>query len=133
MCYLLPLLGGVVGIDDEGITTMQDYIDSGRFPRSHYINMWSKRLEGLGVTIVRVPREDQPSFMQDPVENNCEANAQHADNEKRLPAAPTVEERERGIEESDLNQVMERDGAVLHAAEGVLRKLHEGDPDPARP
>ena len=33
------------GIDPEGIATMKGFIAAGRFPHSHYINMWSKRLE----------------------------------------------------------------------------------------
>jgi hypothetical protein len=37
------------GIDPEGIETMKGFIAAGRFPHSHYIKMWSKRLEEMGV------------------------------------------------------------------------------------
>ena len=39
------------GIDPEGIETMRGFIESGRFPHSHYIKMWTKRLEDMGVKI----------------------------------------------------------------------------------
>ncbi len=130
--------GLVVGIDDERIATMQEHIDSERFTYSHFINMWSKRLEGLGVTIVRVPKgeEEQPSFMRDVANNKHEISSQRADSARGLSAMPPTEER--GKDEAEnasvcLPQVLERDDAVVRAAEGVLQKLHEGDPDPTRP
>ena len=113
---------------------MQEHIDSERFTYSHYINMWSKRLEGLGVTIVRVPKgEEQPIFMRDVGNDNSETNSQHADSARETSALSPTEEREKDDEEEGLPQVHERDDAVVRAAEGVLQKLHEGDPDPSRP
>ena len=41
------------GIDPEGIETMKGFIEAGRFPHAHYIKMWAKRLEDMGVKIQR--------------------------------------------------------------------------------
>eukprot|EP01043_Picozoa_sp_COSAG02_P055647 COSAG02_NODE_6485_length_3543_cov_2.301394_1_plen_434_part_00 len=46
------------GIDLEGIETMKGFIAAGRFPHSHYIKMWTKRLEDMGVEIVHVTEPD---------------------------------------------------------------------------
>ena len=46
------------GIDPEGIETMKGFIAAGRFPHSHYIKMWSKRLEEMGVNIVQLTEPD---------------------------------------------------------------------------
>lgn len=46
------------GIDQEGIETMKGFIQAGRFPHSHYIKMWTKRLEDMGVEIVQVTEPD---------------------------------------------------------------------------
>ena len=46
------------GIDPEGVETMKGFIAAGRFPHSHYINMWTKRLEDMGVKIVQVSEPD---------------------------------------------------------------------------
>lgn len=124
----------VIGIDEEGIATMQEYIESGRFTYSHYINMWSKRLEGLGVTIVWVPKgEEQSSFMQNIGDDNSMAGSHHTDGASESSALSTTTETEEDGEKEQLHHVLERDDAVVRAAEGVLQKLHEGDPDPTRP
>ena len=39
------------GIDPQGIATMKEFIESGKFDHNHYIRMWSKRLEDMGVQI----------------------------------------------------------------------------------
>ena len=110
------------GIDDEGISTMQEYIDSGRFPRSHYIGMWEKRLVGMGVAIKRVPKgEEQASML------GVSVAAVAID----APVPETSEEEEE--EDEEVLDAPERDDAVVMAAEGVLRKLHEGEPEPTRP
>ena len=55
------------GIDPEGIETMKGFIAAGRFPHSHYIKMWSKRLEEMGV----VSSQSKKLFvMHGPVLNN---------------------------------------------------------------
>ena len=113
---------------------MQEYIESGRFTYSHYINMWSKRLEGLGVTIVWAPKgEEQPSFMHSMGDDNSKAGSQHTDGASESSALSTTTETEQDGENENLHHVFERDDAVVRAAEGVLQKLHEGDPDPTRP
>lgn len=113
---------------------MQEHIDSERFTYSHYINMWSKRLECLGVTILRVPKsEEQPSFTRDVGNDNSETSLQYADNARETSALSPTVEKERDEEDEGTPQVLERDDAVVRAAEGVLQKLHEGDPDPSRP
>lgn len=102
---------------------MQEFITSGRFTRTHYIDMWSKRIEGLGVTIVRVPKGDELPTL---VEDSPEPFPQHDDASE---ASSTTEE----MEEDTAENMYERDDAVVHAAEGVLQKLHEGHPDPTKP
>ena len=134
------------GIDDEGIATMREFIDSERFSRGHYIEMWTKRLEGLGVMIVRVPRGEEVSGLMreggDESRRKSSAGSAMRQNDTEISsiAAATSDDDTDDDDDSDDEEEEEeeegmlmRDDDAVRAAEGVLQKLHEGDPDPKCP
>ena len=83
--------------------------------------------------------EEQPDYMRY-VDHGEAGGSQHTDSATEMPAAPAAAEmqgddpeEEEEDEEEELLRVLGRDEAAVRAAEGVLQKLHEGDPDPSRP